>query len=473
MAQLYKAARASGQNGSTTVRFKSVRQTVYLTALLALLWSAESSAQAIPANCPANLATADIINHDFSVSFCELCDVGTVRMEIENPYRNQDDVDFSDIVVTENLNISGLTYLPGTTRFFGNNIAAPPLVEPVVSGANGSILTWTLSNQYVIDAPNGNFGNTPRVTIEFDVRRHAAVGEEGLVAANRTIEAAVEFTPSCEVTYRHTDTTGPGVLPLREPEPQVIKSGRNLDAGQGSNSYSDPMYGHENDDAIWRIEVRNNGQANLQDFIFSDTMQPGNFEIDYICDSEGDATSAASGGGVGNCQAAPNATQLTDVSVEALFGGGATPYIAAPAGNSGFYYLVGRITDSCTNQTNTVYDVEWGCEVQAPPGGIAATSAGLIAAPDVALLSTLAEANSLDVNVALTGTNTSQPMGSNGTVTITISNNTGGTIKGGATGLRLRDVLPAEYVIDSTFDPTVQMVPAYGNNYEGMLDTIQ
>jgi len=473
MTQLHLAARASGRNGSTTERFKSVRQTVYLTALVALLWSAESSAQAVPANCPANLATADIINHDFSVSFCELCDVGTVRMEIENPYRRQDDVDFSDIVVTENLNISGLTYLPGTTRFFGNNIAAPPLVEPVVSGANGSILTWTLSDQYVIAAPNGNFGNTPRVTIEFDVRRHAAVGEEGLVAANRTIEAAVEFTPSCEVTYRHTDTTGPGVLPLREPEPQIIKSGRNLDAGQGSNSYSDPMYGHENDDAIWRIEVRNNGQADLQDFIFSDTMQPGNFEIDYICDNEADATSAASGGGAGSCQATPGVTQLTDVSVESLFGGGASPYIAAPAGSSGFYYLVGRITDSCTNYTNTVYDVEWGCEVQAPPGGIAATSNGLTVAPDVALLSTLAVANALDVNVALTGTNTSQPMGSKGTVTITISNNTGGTIKGGATGLRLRDALPAEYVIDPTFDPTVQMAPAYGNNYEGMLDTIQ
>ena len=81
-------------------------------------------------------------------------------------------------------------------------------------------------------------------------------------------------------------------------------------------------------------------------------------------------------------------------------------------------------------------------------------------------------ANSLDVNVALTGTNTSQPMGSKGTVTITISNNTGGTIKGGVTGLRLRDILPAEYVIDPTFDPTVLMAPAYGNNYPGMLDTI-
>ena len=47
--------------------------------------------------------TASTIDHDFTVSFCELCAVGTVRIEIENPFRNSDDADFSDIVITENL----------------------------------------------------------------------------------------------------------------------------------------------------------------------------------------------------------------------------------------------------------------------------------------------------------------------------------------------------------------------------------
>ena len=70
----------------------------------------------------------------------------------------------------------------------------------------------------------------------------------------------------------------PTLLPLREPLPEIIKAGRNLDAGQGPGSYSDPVYGHENDDVIWRIEVRNNGLADLQDFKFSDSMIPGNFE---------------------------------------------------------------------------------------------------------------------------------------------------------------------------------------------------
>ena len=470
MARIELALQEPGETGVVAKRSNSLRSARHLMALVVLLSSATAVA-GVPANCPGNLATADIIDHDFSVSFCELCDVGTVRLVIENPYRRQDNVDFAEIVITENLNISGLTYLPGTTRFSATNMAPPPLTEPVVSGPNGSVVTWTLSDQYVIAAPtNGN--NSPTLTVEFDVRRHADVGEEGLVGANRTIEAAVEFTPSCDTNYRHLTTTGPGVLPLREPVPQIIKLGRNLDAGQSTNDYSDPVYGHENDDVIWRIEVRNNGLADLQDLRLRDTIESGNFAIDYICETEGEATSVATGGGSGNCEPVFGVTDLPDVSVADLFGGGPAPYIAAPAGGSGYYYLVGRITDSCVNRSNSVYEVEWGCEIETPPGGIPATSTGQFAQDD-ALLSTQAVASTLDVNVALTGTNTSQPMGTKGTVTITISNNTGGTIKGGVNGLRLRDVLPTQYVIDPTFVPAVQMSPAYGNSYPGMLDTIE
>jgi uncharacterized repeat protein (TIGR01451 family) len=438
-----------------------------------LLLSSEAMAQAVPASCPSSLATANIIDHDFSVSFCELCDVGTVRIEIENPYRNNDDADFSDLVVTENLLASGLTYVAGSTDFDTDNVAPPPVVEPVVSGPNGSVLTWTISDQFVLPTrPNFGGGNQRRLTIEFDVRRHAALGEEGLVPANRNIEAEVEFTPSCDTGYRHTSTSGIGELPLREPEPQVIKTGRVVDAGQGPGSYTSTIYGHENDDAIWRIEVRNNGQADLQDFIFSDTMQPGNFEIDWICDSEGEANSAASGGGTGDCVNVGGVTDLSGVAVEPLFDAGPGPYIVAPAGGSGFYYLVGRITDSCTNRTNTVHDVEWGCEVEPPPGGIPATSNGQTAQDD-ALLSTLSLENGLDLDVFMTGTNTSQPMGTKGRIRIRIRNQTGGTIKGGIDGLKLRHVLPPEYVVDPTFDPYVQVSPAYGNNYPGMLDTVE
>jgi len=472
MTQLNKHSRALRDKGSLAARLNLLRQAICVMAMGTLLLSTEAMAQAVPPSCPSNLATADIIDHNFTVSFCELCDVGTVRIEIENPYRNNDDADFSDLVVTENLLASGLTYVAGSTDFDTDNVAPPPVVEPVVSGPNGSILTWTISDQFVLPTrPNSGGGNQRRLYIEFDVRRHAAVGEEGLVLANRNIEAETEFTPSCDTGYRHTSTSGIGELPLREPEPQVIKTGRVVDAGQGAGSYTSTIYGHENDDAIWRIEVQNNGQADLQDFVFSDSMQPGNFEIDWICDSEAEANSAATGGGTGDCVNVGGTTDLSGVAVEQLFDAAPGPYIVAPAGGSGFYYLVGRITDSCVNRTNTVYDVEWGCEVQPPPGGISATSDGQTAQDD-ALLSTLSVESGLDVDVFMTGTNTSQPMGTKGRIRIRIRNQTGGTIKGGINGLRLRHLLPAEYVVDSTFDPFVQVSPAYGNPYEGMLDTV-
>ena len=106
-------------------------------AALALLWSGASLAQGVPANCPSNLSTADVISHDFDASFCELCGVGTVRLEIENPYRRVDDVDMSELVITEDLGASGLTYVTGSTRVNGVNIGTPSISEPVVGGVNG------------------------------------------------------------------------------------------------------------------------------------------------------------------------------------------------------------------------------------------------------------------------------------------------------------------------------------------------
>jgi len=446
-------------------------EVVFAALALLLLLADPASAQGVPATCPAALGTAQIIRHDFTVSFCELCDVGTVRIVVENPFRRQDDVDFSDLVVTEDLGASGLTYVPGSTTFSGNNIVVPPDMDPLVGGPAGSVLTWNFGPAFEMLGRLGNGGNNARLIIEFEVRRHPSVGDEGLVQADRTIEASVELTPSCAPAARFTDTTGPGTLPLREPVPRIIKRGRNVDAGQGSGSYTATVYGHAGDDVIWRVEVRNTGLAPLQDFKFSDSVAPNNFEIDYVCDTEARATAAANGSPPASCLPVGGTTNIADLDVAAVFGGGANPYIVAPAGGSGFYYLVGRVTDSCVNGTNTVFDVEWGCQSEPPVGGISATSNGIVAG-DSAALSTRSLENGLAVNVSLTGVNTSQPMGARGTVTIRIRNNTGGTIKDGDTGIRLRDLLPPQYVIDPTFAPTITTAPAYGNAYPGMVDRV-
>ena len=209
---------------------------IALLGLAALLATAEPASAQVPSTCPPQLGTEALVDHDFSVSFCELCDIGTVSIVVDNPFDPFDDLDFSALVISEDLRASGLTYVPFTTSFTGVNVAAPPVVEPAVSGPNGSFLTWTVEPSFVLEARLGS-SNDESLILEFDVRRHATVGEEGLVTANRSIESGLELTPSCAPGDRFATTSGLGVLPLNEPVPVIVKSGRNVDAGQGVNSY--------------------------------------------------------------------------------------------------------------------------------------------------------------------------------------------------------------------------------------------
>ena len=257
---------------------------------------AVSFAENVFAACPTLNPT---ITHQLSISYCELCGIGQVTVRFSYPGNNNPDL--TNLVITENLGASGLTYVPGTTSFAVNNGTAPVPVDPVVSGVNGSVLTWNLGG-YVLPAAAVGGGNTQFLDITFQVRRADAVSQEGLVAAGRavvsdiaysTINEPLGFTP-CD----DTRTSGSQTLPLREPLPAITKLGRNVDANQGSGQYSNPLHGHNNDDVIWRIEVRNNGLAGLQDLRFDDLMQgTDNLVINYACPSEAAATAVATNNG--------------------------------------------------------------------------------------------------------------------------------------------------------------------------------
>ena len=98
-----------------------------LLGLAALCLRAAPALAQVPAGCPVALGNADLVGHDLSVSFCELCDVGTVRIVIENPFGPGDGVgDFSELVITEDLMASGLSYVPGSTTFSGTNLPFVP-----------------------------------------------------------------------------------------------------------------------------------------------------------------------------------------------------------------------------------------------------------------------------------------------------------------------------------------------------------
>jgi large repetitive protein len=471
-----------------------MRHLVQLAAVAAVLFLAVSAAPAAP--CDVKNNAPSFITHDLtanvstSASYCELCGYGYVTIVISNPYSG---AAMTNMTVTENLGSSGLTYDPAAPTPIRYRVNGGPAVAgaaPSLSGG-GAVLTWTPAQIPAL----GNLASAPgqgisaqTIAITFALRRVA--DPEGLVNANRTIQANLTFGTDSGCTDSPQSVVD--TLPLREPIPAVTKTGWNYDANQREGSRSNPVYGNNNDDVIWRIDVNNTGRAGLQDLRFDDVMQANNLVINYACPTAASADAIASNNGVlpggSPCVAASNS--INDFIVTNPFGNMAVSFdgyeVDVVAGGVASIYLVGKITadGSCiSSKTNTVSNVQWGCGAEPPAGGITRTSTGRTPNPAVATLYTLyGQRAPLTVSRAITGINTSQPVGSKGMVTITITNNSGGSVK----NIRLTDLLPPEYVIDPTywtggFVKALQVrgaafgvntiAPAYGS-YPGMIDQI-
>ncbi|MGB5732345.1 MAG: hypothetical protein WBN24_12090, partial [Acidimicrobiia bacterium] len=397
--------------------------------------------------------------------------------------------------VVENLGASGLTFYndPSTPVTVSINGGPDwPTGDPAVSG---SILTWTPSEISELAGPLA-YRQWPlsdqTIAITFPVTRPLG-SQEGLVGADRDIQARLTYSTEYE-TFPPTGppiyvpcpgnpqsaTTSVDELPLYEPYPVVFKRGRNVDAGQDEGEYSQTVYGNVKDDVIWRIQIRNDGTANLQDLRLDDLMESGNININYICPSAASASAIAASDGVGpgssGCRLAGNT--INNFDVDNPFGnpGNESPDIVdVPDGQSAYVYLVGKIPDASPNgscetdrKDNTVSDVQWGCQSEpTPAGGIGSTSTGLTPANATATLSTFSNTN-LTTQVRFIGYGSNPVTGAKGRVRITITNNTGATV----TDLRLKNDLPPEYVVDSTFTPTITAAGAYGY-YPGLTNRIQ
>lgn len=432
---------------------------------------------ALAAPCDIKNTPPPFIQNNLTASYCELCGYGYVTIIVSNPYVG---ANMTNMTVVENLRTSGLTYeptAPTPMRYSVNGGALQVGGAPAISGANGSVFTWTSAQIPALNSLAWLAGNNSFSTIAITVavKRAAALSQEALITANRQIQATLSYSTSPVCAITSPVSTGLDTLLLREPIPSMSKLGRNVDAAQGSGSYTGTVYGNINDDVIWRIRVNNTGLAAMQDMRFDDVMLPGNMLINYACPTEAAASAIAAANGVGpggsGCVASSNT--ITSFIVNNPFGtpGNDVPdLVDVPASSFTQIYLVGKITSSCaTSKTNTVSNLQWGCQINAPAGGITTTSTGVTPANSAATLSTLVGAGAPGLTVVrqLRGTNTAQPVGSKGTMTITITNNTGGTIK----NIKLRDVLPLEYVVDSTFTPTLAVTGGYGN-YPGRTNTI-
>ncbi|MGD2030196.1 MAG: hypothetical protein PVG86_09695, partial [Desulfobacterales bacterium] len=415
--------------------------------VIALLLASES---ALAAPCDLRSSPPPFIRHDLTNSYCELCGYGYVTVIVSNSY---EEVDMVDMTVVENLLNSGLTFdptAPNPVTYRVNGGASQVGLAPTLSGVNDSTLTWTSAQipalsrlEYDPLPHHPPYTTITDITITFAVTRAGALTQEGLVSADRSIQASLTYDTDGAVDCfpgSTTVSTGLDTLTLNEPNPDVFKRGRNMDASQGN--WTSTVYGNVDDDIIWRIQVNNvAGTADLQDLRFDDLMQDGSLDINYACPTYSAAASVTGNNGIdpggGGCVPAGNT--ISDFDVDNPFGNpnnDSPDIVDVPQGGSAYIYLVGKIRSapdgSCTyHRTNTVSDVQWGCEDDSPPaGGIFQTSDGDSPGSDTTTLYTrYGERDTLSVERRLTGTNTSQPVGSKGTMTIIIRNNTGGSVK--------------------------------------------
>ncbi|MCX2840683.1 hypothetical protein OQJ59_03530 [Microbulbifer thermotolerans] len=425
-----------------------------------------------------------------SSSYCELCAGGEVTLRIANntqaqpgntgsrQYRNENR-DFSNVQVTLDLGQLDQVYTPGS-------------------------VTWNISS-----LPRGAW--TDRTVTLSPI----AGAQEQLVAISRQIAASATYTYGNCSGEEYRDSEGgwsndwgdwealPGSgspssesenftdeLPIKEPGPVVRKAVRNVDAGMPrgffSNSASpsgDVVYGHEDDGIIWRIIVRNGGDAPMYDVIFDDTMNPSgaaNMDMVALCRTEADAEQVANGA---------NPSSLTScyaISGDSLSGRLLSDFgygNSIAAGSSVTLYLAGYLRNSCTGQVNTFDGVEWGCFRNGSsgprinnPGDISAgvenglpnysdNSArfGVLSEPNLNRgIQGLNNEGRLNYDVEFFGLHgESEPVGMRGMVRITLQNLTGGTIN----KVVLTDTLPDEYILDPNFEPQFE-ISSFRGNYQ-------
>ncbi|MBB3059625.1 DUF11 domain-containing protein [Microbulbifer rhizosphaerae] len=502
-------------------------------------------------NPPTNLVTVQN-------SYCEFCGYGFVEVQITNPYRagtNTPDGEepYETQVIQEWYNPPG----PGGGSFvdvtqsrrnpdygspnpaldFGSNgltIAltnglerytgvAPTL--PLGGGISGSS-TVTISNMSDL-AP----GQT--VTVRIPVHRSPTNSPESLYGTTPQATATINYTmadgcndnpgrrhnwrnggwydnfppdpnnPPTEFwqSYNRPANQHTGSVDIRQPGIALNKQGWNYDSGQRLDTRSDQIFGHNDDDIVWRINIRNTGNAPLQDLRIDDVLSRADvMDANYVCPTAAAADAVAANNGtlpVGSSCVATDAatgTVLANWDVDAPFGdnanvgnpyattmnnalaGSATDAIDISQGGNINLYVVGKIHDdgSCASGQliSTFNDVEFGCAVQTPPGGIDSNQS------ETARLDTYyglgSGTNALRVERQLTGITGTGPVGMRGLMTITLRNEGRGTVWfDPSMAWHLRDVLPDEYVVDPSYEPTIENAYSLYGAYLGRVDNLE
>ncbi|WP_193161518.1 isopeptide-forming domain-containing fimbrial protein [Microbulbifer hainanensis] len=499
-------------------------------------------------NPPTNLVTVQN-------GYCEFCGYGFVEVQITNPYRrgtnsSDGDQEYETQVVTiagdqrtqsrrnpdygsQNPALdfanNGLTIslTDGLERYTG---VTPTL--PLGGNVSGTS-TITVSNMSDL-AP----GQT--VTVRIPIHRSPTNSPESLFNTNPQATATINYSmadscsdnPGQRENFRNDNWYDPcggnrcsgsedpngyptdfwrdysrpanqnsANIDVRQPGIALNKQGWNYDSGQREGTRSDQVFGHNDDDIVWRINIRNTGNAPLQDLRIDDVLSRADvMDENYVCPTAAAADAVAANNGalpVGSSCVATDATTgtvLANWDVDAPFGdnanvgnpyattmnnalaGSATDAIDISQGGDINLYVVGKIhsNGSCASGrlTNSFEDVQFGCAVQTPPGGIDSNQS------ETAQLDTYyglgSGNNALRVERQLTGVTGTGPVGMRGLMTITLRNEGRGTVWfDPSMAWHLRDVLPDEYVVDPSFEPTIESAYSLYGAYPGRVDQLE
>ncbi len=437
------------------------------------------------------------LSHDLNNSFCELCAVGEIHLFV----RNTGGLSLTNIDVLENLQASGLQLVAGSVSCISDEGNCVVAQQPTQVGTTIPITpTHIPMLNNLFSAFSSTMDETPQqIEIIFNVNR--LPGQlEGIVVANLAVTADAQFGLFCDqlstspTPVRIDAVQNRAIIPLRQPAPTMQKLAKNFTANQ--NIWTDTVRGGTADEVIWRIDLQNLGDAGLQDLKLDDliNMIPPdtniNFNFHSLCPTEAEANSSAINvSAQGNCKVMLAPLQsinspLDDIDFNLVM----NPVVDIPGidvippdTNQRFIYLVGTILNRCENMLNTS-SMDWGCAIEPPVGGVAGLSGFLPPPPvptDTATLSAKVNPAGLLIAQTITGVNPANgnilpgsPLGSKGVVQLTITNNTGGTIR----NLQFADVLPANYEYDSTRAlqtpaSRFNFTPAF-LDYLGRVDTI-
>ncbi|VAW68302.1 hypothetical protein MNBD_GAMMA09-1677, partial [hydrothermal vent metagenome] len=424
------------------------------------------------------------LNHDLNDSFCELCSEGEIHLFVTNT----GGLSLTNVDVIEDLLVSGLEMVPGSMNCIADEGACNVAVEPVQAGTTITITPTNiplLSNLYSAFSPT--VGTPQQIEIIFRVQRPIGT-RESIVTDDLSVAADAQFGLFCDqlsaTPVRISAAQNRVTIPLRQPAPTIQKQARNVTANQ--DVWRDTVYGGTADQVIWRVDIQNLGNADLQDLKFDDVINmipPDtniNFDFHSLCLNETDAdNSAVAGNTQGSCQAMTNPQQILPPLDDITFPPPSVPPVDIPQNEGRFIYLVGVILNRCENMRNNA-QIDWGCDIEAPVGGVVGLTGGFLPPPaiplDTADLSTKVNPVGLLITQAISGVNPTtgnrvpgSPVGSKGMVRLVITNNTGGTIR----DLQFTDTLPANYSYDSTrsIQAAFNFTPAF-NDYLGNVDTI-